>query len=276
MSFQHRAPALRTALAAALAIVLSSPAAQAHDLPSEWAGFAAPPEPAQTRRVVTRQEWSLLSQSATGLGMRLPTPAEQAWLAAAREGRWSEVLKALKDGTVQPNVRDEAGYSVLTLAVRAGEDSVVREMLSQGADPEVRGADGLTALGLAAYLGQQTTVRRLLEAGADVDRAGHNGYTPVQMACISGRVDALDELLKAHPDLERPDRRGRHALGVAAFFGRISAMQRLVDAGFDPATLDSRGFNAQHAAVEGGQFEAIEWLRSRHAPAAAGQVAAAH
>lgn len=260
MKLTHRAGGL---LLPALLAVASAVQAQT---PPEWADFAPEAASEPSKGAVPRAEWARLTQSATGLGLREPSAAERRWLDDARAGRWTEVLAALKEGKVEPNVRGEYDHAaVLVLAVRAGRDDAVRELLERGANPDIRGADGLTALGTAAYLGQPAIMHRLLQAGADVDLAGNNGYSPVQLACMTGKVAAIDELLKAGADLQQPDRRGRHALGVAANFGQIPAMARLVAAGFDPATPDDRQLNAQQRAVEGGQLDALNWLREHRA-----------
>jgi hypothetical protein len=235
---------------------------------NEWSGFGAPvavPErPGSLPDAVFQQvkhdgPWSVraevaLSQDALQLRELL--------LGA----RWAEAMVLLKQGQPDLNRRDETTLTPLSLAARAGQTELVREMLRQGADPDQVGASGMTPLGAAAWAGHELVVRDLLRQGARVDVPGRTGQLPLHLACAAGQVRTMALLMKQGADWREPNRQGRHALDEAALFGQIGAMQALLDAGAPLAEPDLHQLNAVHAAALGEQREALAWLRGRGVP----------
>ncbi len=72
--------------------------------------------------------------------------------------------------------------SQLVDAVRAGDLGSVRRMLDQGDSPNAVNSHGESALGWGSFNGQLSIVKELLTAGADVNRKDALGNTPVLYA----------------------------------------------------------------------------------------------
>lgn len=192
--------------------------------------------------------------------------SEQALLTLLQEAKWSAALTLIKEDKPDLNRRDESGITPLTLAVRAGQMELVREMLRQGANPDQAGAAGMTPLGAAAYMGHDVMLRDLLRAGADVERKSLTGQTPLHLACAAGRVSTVQMLLTNKADAQQPNKAGRYALEEAAYFGRVDVMKVLMASGVPLNETDVHGLNAVHAAALGEQKPALQWLRDQGIP----------
>lgn len=193
-------------------------------------------------------------------------PSEQRLQEHLLQARWTQALAWLKEARPDLNRRDESGVTPLTLAVRAGQMELVREMLRQGADIDQVGAGGMTPLGAAAYAGHDVIAKDLLRRGADVDARGATGQTPLHLACAAGHASTVSLLLQNGADWQLPNKSGRYALEEAAYFGRIGVMQLIIKAGASPLQRDEHGLNAVHAAALGEQPAALDWLRQQGVP----------
>lgn len=238
---------------------------QVHRDTHEFSDFIRPP--VEPSRIGARDEtrFSVLSQGgpwSQSDAPALPVGARAA-LALAHQGRWPALAQELKARQPNPDVRDEDGATLLTLAARAGELPTVQDLLRRGADPDRRGVNGLTPLAAAAMRGHELVVRELLRAHADVNRMSANGQAPLHLAARTGHTRVVQQLLKAKADPKAWNRDGRHALSEAAWGGQIPAMQALVAGGLPASTPDQHGLNALHAAALGRRFEAAAWLQAR-------------
>ena len=170
--------------------------AMAQSLPHEFEGIgAAAPKPSGAGPLAPRQ-WMKLAPSAQGMEpMWVPHKVDAALLNAISAAKWQQALEQLRQSGANANIEDEAGTSLLALAVRAGQDELVRELLLRGANANAVGADGYTPLGAAAQAGHVSLIRALLKAGARIDAPGSTGLTPLQLACAGGQLAAIDALL---------------------------------------------------------------------------------
>jgi hypothetical protein len=235
---------------------------------NEWTGLGAPelaaarPGPMADgvfQDVKHEGPWSRRSE----LALR---PDARKLLALMQEARWLEALAWLKQTQPDLNHRDELGLTPLSMAARAGQLDLVREMLRQGAEPDQVGAAGMTPLGAAAWSGQELVVRDLLRLGADANVPGRTGQTPLHLACAAGQLGTIQLLLKAGADWQLTNRQGRHALAEAAYFGQMGAIQALQRSGAPLAALDANRLNAVHAAAFGEQRATLAWLRGQGVP----------
>lgn len=215
-------PSALSCLAAALAL----PAA-AQDQPTEFAGFARPPDfvAAPTRESLWRRP--LPSE---GFAPRLPRPADQPLIDAARAADWPRVLELLRNRDLNVDVRDERGFSALALAARAGAEAVVRELIRRGADVERVGEAGLSPLASAILGGHGQTVRLLVRAGADPYARGGAPQPPLHWAGQLGQTDAIAALLALGVDPERPNERNQTPLYTTLLAKRWDALDMLSQA----------------------------------------------
>ena len=232
---------------------------------SEWSSFVSPAvEPVRTGPLLDlafqdlKQEgpWSHSAE------IRL-SQAERRQFELLDGVQWLDALKQLKQDRPDLNRRDEQGRTPLSIAARAGELELVKEMLRQGADPDMVGAGGLTALGGASFAGHELVVRELLRKDARVDVPMSRGQYPLHLACASGQLNIIRLLLASGADWRLPNGQGRHAVEEAAYFGQQQALALLQERGADLAARDQYRLNAVHAAAIGEQPQTVAWLRAR-------------
>jgi hypothetical protein len=103
-------------------------------------------------------------------------------------------------------VRPHARFSELVDAARAGDTTLIRQLVAKGADPNAPSGDNnWTPVLHAIHRHQTASLGALLDAGADAYRAGDNGVTPLMMAAGYGYDDAVQLLLTRGAD---PSRKG--------------------------------------------------------------------
>lgn len=233
--------------------------------PHEWSAFVQPEgDPAREvphsdlsfQDIKHEGPWSRQAQA------QLSADARQL-LALLQQQSWGAALALLKERHPDLNRSDDTRLTPLSLAARAGQAELVREMIRQGAALDQVGAGGMTPLGAAAYFGHDVVVRELLRKGARPDVPGLTGQLPLHLASAAGHVRVVKLLMQHGADWREPNRQGRHALAEAALFGKVPVMQALLDAGANPAEPDLNLLNAVHAAALGEQMPALDWLRQQ-------------
>lgn len=272
LAIQHKGPGPLTFLVLCLC---AAPAAMAQIAPpalmgtqvmgdtGEFSGFTRPAAQPAGNGPLDEAPFTVLRHGGPWSAADTPVvpTGTRAAMALARQGRWPALAERLEKDQTHPDVRDQDGATLLTLAARAGELAVVQDLLRRGADPDRRGVAGFTPLAAAATGGHDLVVLELLRADADPDIASANGQTPLHLAARAGHPRVVRQLLKAHADPMAWNRDGRHVLSEAALGGQVAVMDMLVASGLDAGTRDRHGLNALHAAALGRQSVAAAWLR---------------
>jgi ankyrin repeat protein len=235
---------------------------------NEWSAFAPrAPEPARMNTGDDRPFKAITHEGPWSVGRDLSFgPDEQRLLDLLQARDWAKALVHLKQQQPDLNQRDASGLTPLTLAARAGQLELVREMIKQGALLDKAGAQGMTPLGAAAFAGHDLIVQDLIRNGASVAVPGSTGQLPLHLACAGGQLRSIQMLLREGADWREMNRQGRNALEEAAYFGQIPAMQFLAKAGVSLQAVDEHGLNAVHAAALGGQKAALAWLMAQGVP----------
>ena len=118
--------------------------------------------------------------------------------------------------------------------------SLVRALLTAGAQVRAANRYGVTPLALAAINGSASMVDLLLKAGADPNAASGEGETVLMAAARTGQPETLKLLLKAGADPNAAERRfGETALMWAAGHDHAEAIRVLVAGGAKPDAISA-------------------------------------
>ena len=149
-----------------------------------------------------------------------------------------------RDGDRDPP-RPEGGFTPLLYAILAGDASIVRVLLSAGANVDDTGPDGVTGLMLALIKRHAETALLLLDAGADPSPA-EAGFTALHLASATGSLAVAEALLArgADPDvrLRRPQRL-TNAFEIGVFTSPGSG--RLTQIGSTPFMVAAKSADAR-------------------------------
>ncbi len=233
----------------------------------EWSFFAGPDAVSERKGPVQEHLFQSLKQG----GPWVPEPVgqlgpvERKFMSLLQAASWKEAKAYLKNESPDLNLANEAGDTPLTLAIRAGQIELMRDMLRKGADIEQAGAGGYTPLALAAVSGQELLLKDLLRQGARTDRFSRHGQLPLHLACLTGKTRAVQALLDAGADPAAYNRAGRHALAEAATNGQTAVMALLLARGVPIELRDQHKLTALHAAAAAQNPEGVAWLREHGA-----------
>ena len=112
--------------------------------------------------------------------------------------------------------------------VRHGDKDTVATYLDMGVPPDLTDDQGDTLVTLAACHGHAEVVRTLLAHGAEAGRADATGRTPLAGAVSRGATDVIDVLLDAGAD---PEAGSPSAVETARAAGRQDLVERLTSPG---------------------------------------------
>jgi len=152
------------------------------------------------------------------------------------------VIKLLLRRGFDVDERDEAGLMPLSLAIICGFGSIVRELISSGADTRFVAPCGTNLLCIAVSKGHNDIVDILLEDGRiSIDApATLIGYTPLMVAACHGLVGAVRHLLARGAD---PTLRSPSGFDAAA----IALLAKKKKGGASPGDDTTTPFDDMHA-----------------------------
>jgi ankyrin repeat protein len=197
-----------------------------------------------------------------------------------------EALKYLLRKGVNPNDRNEEGFTPLTTAIRENRPEVVDMLLANGADPGIRGEDWPIAMAvkrpailkkllltvsnpssvrgvieMAVVANQLESIKLLLKAGVSVEDKTGGVFSPLTTALREDRTDIVRFLLyEAKADPNAP---GEHLPIIKAIRrcrGKdTECIEMLLERGADVNKM-YRGWSAVLQAVENGNSKVLKLL----------------
>lgn len=150
--------------------------------------------------------------------------------------------------------------SALNVAITANQKSIVRLLLTHGADVEMRDVEGSTALHIAVRYAQTNIVELLLAHGADTEVQDKDGRTALQIAINFRRPNTAKLLLLHGANIKARDNKGLTALHIAAERNNDDSVQFLLTHGAHIETRDNNGCTPLHLAAQSNKPRAIEVL----------------
>ncbi|GFT91895.1 protein fem-1 homolog B [Nephila pilipes] len=120
--------------------------------------------------------------------------------------------------------------------------------------------EGATALWCAAGAGHFSVVKYLLSHGADVNHSTKTDSTPLRAACFDGRLDVIQYLVENGADIHKANKYNNTCLMLASYRGHADVVEYLLGKKADPDTQAQCGATALHFAAEHGHLEIIKKL----------------
>ncbi|MCH7471874.1 ankyrin repeat domain-containing protein [bacterium] len=142
---------------------------------------------------------------------------------------------------VNPDARDEEGFTALVTAAYRGLEEIVRQLLERGADVNQQDVTtGHTAVIRAANQGHKRIVRMLLDAGADPNILDAGGFSPLVTPAAVPHKEVIELLLAHGADPNLVDVQGGVPLHQSVINEHKDIARLLLDNGaeVDPATDD--------------------------------------
>ncbi|KAF9772568.1 hypothetical protein IL306_009724, partial [Fusarium sp. DS 682] len=179
---------------------------------------------------------------------------------AARKGHESVVDYLWPEASHK--LRDYKGRTALHLAVAAGKNKMVKNLLGQKpqVDMEAKDRNGQASLHYAAWRGQDDIVKLLIENHANKDIQDRDGQTPLHNATWRGQDGIVKLLIENHANKEIQDRDDQTPLHYAARRRQETTANLLVQAGADKEARDGEGQTPLHLAVADGREDTVRLL----------------
>jgi len=152
----------------------------------------------------------------------------------------------------------------LNRACSKGDLTLVKKILSEGANINAIDSSGRTALLEAAWSGHNDIVKFLIEKGADINTCDSTGYTPLMRASEEGNDSVVSTLIQKGADANAAGKvRGTTALMLAAEQGHIKCIEKLLDGGAKINAIDQYDETALARALRTNQLKAADALEAK-------------
>ena len=156
-----------------------------------------------------------------------------------------------------------AGTTPLQFAAKNGNESIVKCLLSHGAEVNSDAAeDSFKPLMHAANKGYTTVAQLLMQYEVNFRQSNAEGQTALHLAAQNGHQDTTKLLLERAPDLAATDQLGRTALHLASLNGHAEIVKTLVQSGPNSGidTQDDGDETPLSLASKKGHLSAVEVL----------------
>lgn len=159
----------------------------------------------------------------------------------------STLLEAGADANAAP-----VGEPVIMTAARTGSVDAVTALLARGANVNAtETSKGQTPLMWAAAENHESVVRVLLSKGADVRARSTTGFTALMLAARQGHLGAAKVLVESGADVNDRTPDGTPLLTLAVENLRYATAEFLLERGADPKAVTKREESVLHVLVRG-------------------------
>ncbi|MES2356354.1 MAG: ankyrin repeat domain-containing protein [Pseudomonadota bacterium] len=165
----------------------------------------------------------------------------------------------------EERINNSANEHSMFRAAEWGERETVVRLLREGLEPEIRDDKGWTPLMIASFQGHTEIVIVLIQHGAKVCSRDRDSCSPIHWAAAGGFEDIVKLLLNNGAWANPRNRFGVTPLLPAVAKGHLGAVNVLLAAGANPNEPMDDGSSPLHKAVAGGHVEIIEVLLQRGA-----------
>ncbi|KAL1637063.1 hypothetical protein SLS56_000719 [Neofusicoccum ribis] len=176
-------------------------------------------------------------------------------------------LELLIDHGADPNAGNDHEASVIYQAVVHNWVSVVKRLISEGADLTRREyLTGKTVLHGAVLGGSTEILELLLEKDININAADADGITALHEAVYRGQSPLVDALLRAKADPNACDNKGDSPIICAVRCRHAHLIKPLISAGANPRLLDAEGQSAGCVAAIVGDIAVLGALFAADSP----------
>ncbi len=193
-------------------------------------------------------------------GLTIGTAMAGAWedILKAAESDDSEAVIGLLDRGMDVNTSDRTGTTLLMIAARNGNQTLVDFLLRNKANALKQNKFGDTAILMAAIAGRLQIVKDLVGRGVPVAGAG---WEPLHYAAVGGQAEVAHYLLSKGAPINARAPNGQTALMLSIQEGKLPVAQLLIDAGADTSLRNPAGRTALDLAVAKGETAIAEALQ---------------
>jgi ankyrin repeat protein len=178
---------------------------------------------------------------------------------SSQEGHHS-IVRILVSFGANVNTPMNSGATPVYVASQNGHESTVRALASLGADVNTPDGDGATPVLVASQDGHWATVRALASLGADVNTPTRDGVTPAFIASQKGHEATVRALASAGGNLNTPTNDGATPVYVASHFGHESTVRALASLGANVNTPANDGCTPVYVAAQNGRDSMVRAL----------------
>ena len=227
-------------------------------------------------------------------GERRPHPIDRRLLKAMSQRNTARLMDYLKKKGAHDLGYDDEGLTALHIAVKHGNNNVLRMLLKYGADVNAKTVDGqanalsfalessdvklteillkhganavaesdymATPLMKAAQDCGTAHIKLLLDYGAQIDKRDNRGNIALMHAAVFNKTEVVVFLIEMGADVESKSVDGNTALTLAAQLGRVDLIQALLEKGANTESKGSRGMTPLMWAAVWGNVDAVKTL----------------